>query len=67
MGQLQANSAATRAEVPGTVTVYCRLDRPGPDLRPGMTGHARVNAGERPLGEVLLDRVLRVIRTEFWW
>ena len=30
-----------------TVTVYCRLERPDGDLRPGMTGYARVCCGER--------------------
>ena len=55
-----------RGEVPGTVTVYCRLEDPA-GLRPGMTGHARVYTGKRPLGEIALDRVLRFVRTEFWW
>jgi multidrug resistance efflux pump len=68
--------AAARGEVQGTVTIYCRLDPaltspPGPGqpggLRPGMSGHARVYTGRRPVGRFLLDRVLRFVRTEFWW
>ena len=32
-----------------------------------MTGHARIACGRKPIGELLLDSMLRVIRTEFWW
>ncbi|HYT92415.1 MAG TPA: HlyD family efflux transporter periplasmic adaptor subunit, partial [Gemmataceae bacterium] len=56
-----------RGEVAGTVTVYCRLRDPVPELRPGMTGYARIDCGPRPLGVLLGERVLRFLRTEFWW
>ena len=49
------------------MTVYCRLENPGGELRPGMTGHARVYTGRRPIGDILTDRALRHVRTEFWW
>jgi multidrug resistance efflux pump len=67
---------AARGDVQGTITIYCRLDLsltspPGPvqpgGLRPGMSGHARVYTGRRPVGGFLLDRALRFVRTEFWW
>lgn len=58
---------AVEGEVRSTVTVYCSLKNPDSQLRPGMTGYARVYCGPRPLGEILLDRLLRHIRTEFWW
>jgi hypothetical protein len=32
-----------------------------------MTGYGRVYTGRRPLGEILLDRAMRFLRTEFWW
>jgi hypothetical protein len=32
-----------------------------------MTGYARVDTGRRPIGAILLDRILRFVRTEFWW
>lgn len=48
------------------VTVYCRVDACLPDLRPGMTGYARVSTGRRSLGTILTDRALRLLRTEFW-
>jgi multidrug efflux pump subunit AcrA (membrane-fusion protein) len=59
--------AAGRGEVQSTVTLYGRLENSGGDLRPGMTGHARVYTGRRSLGGFLLDRALRFLRTEFWW
>jgi hypothetical protein len=55
---------AVRGEGQGSVTVYCRLDAPA-GLLPDMTGHARVYTGRRPVGAILLDRVLRLVRTEF--
>ncbi len=33
----------------------------------GVSGHARTYTGRRSLGLVLLDRVQRYVRTEFWW
>ncbi|MBI1913640.1 MAG: efflux RND transporter periplasmic adaptor subunit [Planctomycetes bacterium] len=58
---------AARGEAQGTMSVYCELPAPPSGLRPGMTGFARVQVGRRPVGAVLLDRVLRFLRTEFWW
>jgi multidrug efflux pump subunit AcrA (membrane-fusion protein) len=58
---------AEPGEVQSTVTAYCRLEDPEGRLRPGMTGHARVYTGRRPVGAILFDRALRFLRTEFWW
>jgi multidrug efflux pump subunit AcrA (membrane-fusion protein) len=58
---------AVPGEVQSTLTVYCRLEEEAPELRPGMTGYARISTGRRSLGEIVADRVLRVLRTEFWW
>jgi putative peptide zinc metalloprotease protein len=49
------------------VNVYCHLAGEGDQVRPGMTGYARIYTGQRPLGLIALDRSLRLIRTEFWW
>jgi HlyD family secretion protein len=54
-------------EAQSSVTVYCRLNDASDDLRTEMTGHARVDTGRRPIGAILLDRILRFVRTEFWW
>jgi multidrug resistance efflux pump len=59
--------AAQQGQAQSTVTVACRLGEHPAALRPGMTGYARVYTGRRSLGEVLLDRALRYVRTEFWW
>ena len=56
-----------KGEQQGRVTVYCRLTEHGAELRPGMTGHARIATGRRSVGAILLDRGLRYVRTEFWW
>lgn len=60
---------APRAEpgaVQSSVAVACSLENPSPDLRAGMTGHARIYTGPRPIGMILLDRLLRLVRPEFW-
>jgi putative peptide zinc metalloprotease protein len=59
--------AASHGETQSTVTICCRLEAPPPELRSGMTGHARIYSGPRPLGLFLADRALRYLRTEFWW
>ncbi len=61
---------ASAGDVQSSVTVYCRIDRgatAATDLRPGMTGDARILCERRSLGKALAERVLRVVRTEFWW
>ena len=47
--------------------VYCRLNDPPADLRPGMSGYARIYTGRHSIGTILMDRVRRYVRTEFWW
>ena len=59
--------AAVRGEGQGTVAVYCRLDDCPPGLRPGTTGYGRIRTGPRPVGEILLDRAVRWLRTDCWW
>jgi putative peptide zinc metalloprotease protein len=58
---------AVRADVQSSVTAYCRLDGSPSELRSGMTGHARVYTGRRPVGTIVLNRAIRLLRTEFWW
>jgi putative peptide zinc metalloprotease protein len=54
-------------ETESRVRVFCRLQDPPTELRPGMSGFARVYLGRRPVGSVILDRVIRFLRFEFWW
>jgi putative peptide zinc metalloprotease protein len=63
----QPLAPTVKGELPGTVTIYCELPTRGTALRPGMTGYARIACGKRPLGELLGGRILRFLRTEFWW
>ncbi len=56
-----------KIEPQGTVTVTCRLTSSSPDLRPGMSGYARVYCGTRPLSANVLRGLFRYFRTEFWW
>jgi hypothetical protein len=56
-----------KGDVQSTVTVYCRLKNSDAELRPGMLGHARIYCGRRQVGVILAERVLRFLRTEFWW
>ncbi|HZN37052.1 MAG TPA: HlyD family efflux transporter periplasmic adaptor subunit [Pirellulaceae bacterium] len=54
-------------ETSGTVIIYGRLPNADTELRSGMTGHARIYTGRRPLGTIALGRTLSWLRTEFWW
>lgn len=49
-----------------SVSIYCRVIDPTSELRPGTTGYARIHTGPRPVGAVILYRVLRFVRTEYW-
>ncbi len=49
------------------VNVDCQFDGSTDRLRPGMSGYARINTGKRPVGAILVDRVLRHLKTEHWW
>jgi len=60
-------SVTRRLDTPSTVTVCCRVEDPQQELRPGMTGYARIYRGQRQISEIVLDRSLRLLRTEFWW
>ncbi|MBI4550905.1 MAG: efflux RND transporter periplasmic adaptor subunit [Candidatus Latescibacteria bacterium] len=61
--------APTATEVGGrqTVLVQSRLLNETGVLKPGMTGNAKIYCGQRRIGALVLRRVVRYIRTEFWW
>jgi HlyD family secretion protein len=61
------DSRAVPGEGQSTVTIYCRLENPEAKLIPGMTGYARVYSERQSLGAIALERLLRFLRTEFWW
>ncbi|HXT60001.1 MAG TPA: efflux RND transporter periplasmic adaptor subunit [Pirellulales bacterium] len=59
--------AATSGEHQCTVVVYSRLVNGSTRLKPEMTGYARIYCGKQPIGQIGLDYVMRLVRTEFWW
>lgn len=60
---------AARGEAAGTstVTVYCSVTDADPDLRAGTVGHARITCSRRPICDVLIDRLLILLRADVWW
>lgn len=50
-----------------TMIVSCRVVDDQGQLRPGMSGYARVAQGRASLASIAVDRALRFVRTEFWW
>jgi multidrug efflux pump subunit AcrA (membrane-fusion protein) len=62
-----ASRPAGSGEAPGIVSIYCRLSNETGTLRSGMNGYARIAAGRRSVSGYLLDRIQRLVRTEFWW
>jgi RND family efflux transporter MFP subunit len=58
---------AHRTDTQSTVTIYCTLDQPSPELRSGMTGHAKIQCGSDRIATVLARRTRHFLRTEFWW
>jgi multidrug efflux pump subunit AcrA (membrane-fusion protein) len=49
------------------IKVYSNLDQVIPELIPGMTGYARITLREQFAAIVLAKRLMRFVRTEFWW
>ena len=58
------NSATTKQS---RLAVYCRVDNDEGILRTGMTGFGRVHSEKKFLGWFLVNKALRLMRTEFWW
>jgi hypothetical protein len=47
--------------------IYGTLKEDHSDIWLVMSGHARIYLQRRPRGAILCERVMRFIRTEFWW
>jgi putative peptide zinc metalloprotease protein len=58
---------AVAGKVQSTLTVSCSLGDAPAELRSGMTGYARISCGQTSLASALSGRMLRYVRTEFWW
>ncbi len=70
-GTVKRIAPATRTNPSGigntNLAVYCQVDNDHRILRTGMTGFGRVHAETKPFGLFLLNKVVRLLRTEFWW
>jgi len=60
-------AAMEKGDLQSSLTVYCNLQRTTPEIRPGMTGSARIVCGHRPAAKVFGEKLARFFRTEFWW
>jgi hypothetical protein len=49
------------------VRVRCELANPDGLLKSEMTGNAGIYCPPRPIGAIMIRRLVRFIRTEFWW
>ena len=49
------------------LVVHCELNNQDGRLHSGMTGFGRIFRGNRTLGNVMLSKAMRYLRTEFWW
>lgn len=67
LAPVAAKGDVAKGEAQGAVIVYCRLHESNRQLRPGMTGNARIYGERRAVGAMMLDRAMRYVRTEFWW
>lgn len=56
-----------KASTPRNVIVYCKVENEHDMLRAGATGYGRVSCGLRPVGWIMFNSALRLLRTEFWW
>jgi multidrug resistance efflux pump len=56
---------AEQTEAHSTIIAICSIENLE-NLRPGLVGYARIMTGQRPLREVLWERMWRTVRTEFW-
>jgi HlyD family secretion protein len=54
-------------DVQSKLAVYCKVVNTSGDLRSGMTGFGRVYRGTKPIGMIVCGKLLRYVRTEFWW
>jgi multidrug resistance efflux pump len=62
-----AATEAEEGESQSRVPVYCQVEDPRGLLRSQMTGYARIYCDRRPLAAIGMDRLVRLVRTEFWW
>jgi len=58
---------AAKGERSQVVRVISQIPNPTLELKPGMTGNAKIYCGRRRLIFILTRRIIRFFRTELWW
>ena len=58
---------AAKGERSQVVRVISQIPNPTLELKPGMTGNAKIYCGRRRLISILTRRIIRFFRTELWW
>ncbi len=51
---------------PKTVLVTTEIDNPAGLLKPGMTGHAKIDCGPRRIVDLAARRLARTVKVDFW-
>jgi len=68
-GQSQGGAAANTTRnpmAPKTVTVTTEIENSDLLLKPELSGQAKVYCGERRLLDIVMRRIARTVRVEFW-
>jgi multidrug resistance efflux pump len=70
IGQVASIAAAAKSgegwELQKTILVTLELDNTSGELKPEMTGHAKIQCGERRIIDIVTRRFVRYFRVEFW-
>ena len=53
-------------DIENVAVAYTEVENSDLKLRPGMTGYGKIYAGRRPLAAVMVRRLVRTVRVEFW-
>ena len=64
---LDTIAAPQNASARQSLVIHCLVDNSENRLRSGMTGFGRISCGQQSLGTVMLSRIYKYVRTEFWW
>ena len=58
---------AAKGERSQVVRVISQISNPTLELKPGMSGNAKIYCGKRRLIFIFTRRIIRFLRTELWW
>ncbi len=61
-----AAAAPTGTKTTSNIRVITEIDNRDGLLKPGMTGYAKIDCGERSVGQLILRRLSRTVRVDLW-